>query len=69
MENDRELFVYREVLKIYETPNFLVAAYTSNNDLLSDKTLEKIKIIFDELDKINGVISVFSILKAPLLHN
>lgn len=69
LENDRELFVYREVSKRYETPNFLVAAYTPNNDLLSDKTLEKIKIISDELEKINGVISVFSILNAPLLQN
>ncbi|OCR90781.1 membrane protein [Campylobacter fetus subsp. testudinum] len=69
LENDRELFVYREVSKRYETPNFLVAAYTPNNDLLSDKTLEKIKIISDELEKINGVTGVFSILNAPLLQN
>lgn len=69
LDNDKELGIWREISKRYETPNFLVVAYTPNQDLLSSKTLDKIAKISNELEKIDGVKSVLSILNVPLLQN
>lgn len=69
LDNDKELGIWREISKRYETPNFLVVAYTPNADLLSSKTLDKIARISNELEKIDGVKNVLSILNVPLLQN
>ena len=69
LENDKDLLTWREVSKLYETPNFLVIAYTPNLDLLSSQSLEFLKQISKDLEQIKGVKSVFSILNAPLLQN
>ncbi|MBP5778620.1 MAG: RND family transporter, partial [Campylobacter sp.] len=51
LENDKVLEIWREVSKRYESPNFLVIAYTPNDDLLSQKTRQKIKNIEDDISK------------------
>ena len=69
LEHDKDLELFREVSKRYETQNFLLIAYTPKGDLLSDESLELIKNLSDELSKVANVSSVFSILNAPLLAN
>lgn len=69
LENDKDLLIYKEVSKRYETPNFLVLAYTPNVDLLSEQSLEFLRQISKDLEQIKGVESVLSVLNAPLLQN
>lgn len=69
LENDKELSIWREVSKQYQTPNFLLIAYTPKGDLLSQDTLNELSNLTKELEKINGIKGVFSILNAPLLNN
>ena len=69
LENDKDLAIWREIAKRYESKNFLVIAYTPNSSLLSKQSLNKIEAISRELESLESVDSVFSILKAPLLTN
>ncbi|MEE3705060.1 MMPL family transporter [Campylobacter sp. CX2-8023-23] len=69
LENDKDLAIYREIVKRYESKNFLIIAYKPNFDLLSKESLSKIEAISNDLEKLQSVDSVFSILKAPLLTN
>ena len=69
LENDKDLAIWREIAKRYESKNFLVIAYTPNSSLLSKQSLNKIEAISKELESLESVDSVFSILKAPLLTN
>lgn len=69
LENDKDLAIWREIAKRYESKNFLVIAYTPNSSLLSKQSLNKIEAISKELESLKSVDSVFSILKAPLLTN
>lgn len=69
LENDKDLAIWREITKRYESKNFLVIAYTPNSSLLSKQSLNKIEAISKELESLERVDSVFSILKAPLLTN
>lgn len=69
LEHDKDLAIWREVSKRYESQNFLVIAYTPKGDLLSDESLALIKNLSDEIKNIQSVSDVFSILNAPLLQN
>lgn len=69
LENDKDLVIWREIAKRYESKNFLVIAYTPNSNLLSKESLDKIEAISKELESLQSVDSVFSILNAPLLTN
>lgn len=69
LENDKDLAIWREIAKRYESKDFLVIAYTPNSSLLSKQSLNKIEAISKELESLESVDSVFSILKAPLLTN
>ena len=69
LENDKDLAIWREVSKRYETPNFLVIAYTPNQNLFDKKSLDKINKISNELLELKSVKSVTSILNVPLLEN
>lgn len=69
LEDDKDLAIWREVSKRYETPNFLVIAYTPKGDLLSKQSLETIKDLSQKLEKIDGINKITSILNVPLLAN
>ena len=69
LENDKDLAIYREITKRYESKNFLIIAYRPNSNLLSQSSLDKIAAISKDLENLPMVDSVFSILKAPLLTN
>ncbi len=69
LENDPDLALFREVSEDYLEESFLVVAYRSNGDILSDERLKMIDNLSADLQKIDGVSSVFSLLDAPLLQN
>ncbi len=69
LEDDKDLKFSRLISERYKTPDFLVIAYTPDNDLLSDITLSEIKRLSDELTALSGVDSVTSILNVPLMQS
>ena len=69
LDNDKDLQIWREVSKRYETPNFLVLAYTPAGDLLSAETTAKIREMSVRLAQLDFVAGVTDITNVPLLLN
>ena len=69
LDNDEDLQIWREVSKRYETPNFLVVAYTPAGDLLAPETIRKIAQMDAAFSKLDFVASVTDITNVPLLLN
>ena len=69
LEDDEDLRYTRTINKRYGSPDFLVITYTPQENLLSNKTLENIRRLSDELNQLEGVESVTSILNVPLLES
>ena len=69
LDNDKDLQIWREVSKRYETPNFLVVAYTPAGDLLAPETVRKIAQMDAAFSKLDFVASVTDITNVPLLLN
>ena len=69
LDNDKDLQIWREVSKRYETPNFLVLAYTPAGDLLAPETIRKIEQMDAAFSKLDFVTSVTDITNVPLLLN
>ena len=69
LEHDEDLRYSRVVNARYGVRDFLLIAYTptGGESLFSDKTLESLARLKDELESLPRVESVFSILDAPLL--
>nr|WP_314380072.1 MMPL family transporter [uncultured Campylobacter sp.] len=69
LDNDKDLQIWREVSKRYETPNFLVLAYTPTGDLLAPETIRKIEQMDAAFSRLDFVASVTDITNVPLLLN
>ncbi len=70
LENDPDLLYWREISKQYKTQEFTVVTYTPLKDtLLSDPTLKRLADLRDDLQKLERVSSVMSILDVPLLES
>jgi len=69
LENDSDLKFTNQVAKNFKTQDILVIAYTPNNPLLSTKTLKSIIDLSSELEKLDKISSVTSILNVPLLQS
>ncbi len=69
LEGDADLEYFREFSKRYATQDFLVITYTPEADLLSDSALQQLGALADELQQLQGVSSVTSILNVPLLQS
>jgi len=69
LENDADLLFTKEVAKDFKTPNILVVAFSPNTPLLSEKTQKTIKEISLQLETLEKVKSVTSILNVPLLQS
>jgi len=69
LDNDEDLQIWREVSKRYETPNFLVLAYTPAGDLLAPETIRKIEQMDAAFSKLDFVAGVTDITNVPLLLN
>ena len=69
LENDEDLEYSRLVRSRYGEQDFLILTYTPRDDLLSEKTLASLKQLRDELNSLDGITSVLSILDVPLLES
>ncbi len=69
LEDDADLHFTRVINERYGSSDFLVISYTPRQDLLSDSVLEDLGRLSDELEALDGVESVTSILDVPLLES
>jgi predicted RND superfamily exporter protein len=70
LENDTALAYYRESLQKYGSSDFLVVTYTPyTGDLFDDKSLQTLDEMHKELEKVDGVASVLSMMNVPLLYS
>jgi len=69
LENDEDLRYSRLINKRYGESDYLVIAYTPKGDLFSNETLADLKVLKDELESLERVSSVVSILDVPLLES
>jgi uncharacterized protein len=69
MEGDKDLAYTREVNKRYGNQDFLFITFTPKNELLSNQTLDAVKRLRNDLEKLIFVDSVFCILNVPLLES
>ncbi|MEO2043018.1 MAG: MMPL family transporter, partial [Nitrospinaceae bacterium] len=69
LENDDSLQYYREISKLYGSDDFLIITYAPFKDLMSDEVLADLKMMSDDLARLNRVRSIDSILNVPLLNS
>ncbi len=66
LEDDADLDLFRKIHERYPSNDLLIVTYTPDADLFSDRALEPLKRLRDDLKTIESFDSVFSILDAPL---
>ncbi len=69
LENDAALNYYREVRERYGSDDFLIVTYSPNNPLFANETLEDIYQLREQLNAIEHVDSVISLLDVPLVSS
>lgn len=67
LENDADLYFYRQMVDRYGTGDILVVTYTAHDDLFAPESLTDLQELRDELRQLKGVDSVTSILDIPLI--
>lgn len=69
LEHDKDLDFYREVIKAYDSGDFLVVTFRPNDPLFTKPSLEILHRLQQELAQVEGVVSINSILNVPLLYS
>lgn len=69
LEGDKSVAIYREVYKEYGSSTFLVVTYRAADGIFNDKTLKRIAALKNDLEQVQGVRSVLSVLDVPLLSS
>ncbi|HSC66360.1 MAG TPA: MMPL family transporter, partial [Cellvibrio sp.] len=69
LEHDTSIDFYREISKRYQNGDFLVLTYTPKAEMFSDESVHLLKQLTDELETVDGVASVFSMIDVPLLYS
>jgi predicted RND superfamily exporter protein len=69
LENDRSLQYYRSIREQYGSDDFLIVTYSPNDELFSDKVLADITRLRGELDALEQVDSVVTLLDVPLVDS
>ena len=67
LEGDQDLKYFREIVSRYGSEEFLFVVYTPKQDIFSDQSLATIDKLRTELETVDGVSSVMTILDVPLL--
>ncbi|HCX86847.1 MAG TPA: hypothetical protein DG761_02355 [Gammaproteobacteria bacterium] len=67
LENDQDLKVFRDLSERYESKSFLVVALVPDQGLFVPDTLERVGRLARDFEKVPGIVSVVSLLDAPLL--
>lgn len=69
LEHDTSIDYYREISQRYQNGDFLVLTYTPKAEMFSDESIALLTQLRDELAKVDGVASVYSIIDVPLLYS
>lgn len=69
LENDTDVDYYRQTSKNYSSGDFLVVTFKPKQDLFKDESLALLANVREDLSKVETVVSVVSILDAPLLYS
>ena len=69
MEGDKDLEYSRLIDSRYSVSDYLVVTYAPKEDLFLERTLNRIGQLKEDLEKVQGVESVLSILNVPLLES
>lgn len=69
LEGDDDLGFFREVGKRYASEDYLIIAYQPKKGLLEVDSLVALDDLVDELEHVDGVSSVTSVLDVPLLYS
>lgn len=69
LEHDTSIDYYREISQRYQNGDFLVLTYTPKAEMFSDESIGLLTQLRDELAKVDGVASVYSIIDVPLLYS
>ena len=67
LEDDQDLQFFRETIERYSTKEFLFVTFTSKDNLFSRPVLEKIVELRDEINKLQLVDSVVTLVDIPLV--
>ena len=71
LENDSDLDYFREINERYGSGDFLVVTFSplADDDLFSDKSLATLTELTQELEQIDDVVNVVSMINVPLLYS
>jgi len=69
LESDKDLRYYRATRARYGSDEYLFVTYQSHSDLFSQKSLDAITALKEELAEIDRVLSVTSLLDVPLINS
>ena len=69
LEGDEDLAFFREVSKRYAAEEFFVVAYQPKDYLFSEGVLEDLSDLVADLEQLEGVSTVMSVLDVPLLYS
>ena len=67
LENDQSLQYYRSIRARYGSDDFLIVTYSPREDLFIDGSLRRLQQLQDELNRVEGIENVTSILNVPLI--
>lgn len=69
LESDTDLRYYNETREIFGSDDYVVVPVTPKGELFTEESLRDLQGLVDELDAIENVSSVTSILSVPLFHS
>lgn len=69
LENDADLRYYNGVLRTFGSDEYLVIAFKPNKDLFSEEVLGRLAEMVAELQAVDNVARVDSVLNVPLFHS
>ena len=69
IEGDPDLKYLNEIAQKYGAREFLVLTYTPKGDMISSQSLKNLKYLKNDIENLNGVHSVITLLDIPLLNN
>ena len=69
LEGDEDLAFFREVSKRYAAEEFFIVAYQPKDYLFSESVLKNLSELVADLQQLEGVSTVMSVLDAPLLYS
>ena len=67
LDNDPDLKTYRENSRKYGSSDFLVIAFTPNEEIFTSETVSLLKNLVEDLKNVNGIKNVLSLFDVPLL--